>query len=130
MDMNRSLLGLGALLAAIAVLLGAFGAHGLNGKIPAESLVSFKTGVTYQFYHALALLFCSLLEDKLPAKALRRMGWLFGIGILCFSGSIYLLSTRELTGWNLSFVGPITPIGGLLFISGWISLLFSAFRRN
>lgn len=128
--MNRSLLGLGALLAAIAVLLGAFGAHGLNGKIPAESLVSFKTGVTYQFYHALALLFCSLLEDKLPAKALRRMGWLFGIGILCFSGSIYLLSTRELTGWNLSFVGPITPIGGLLFISGWISLLFSAFRRN
>ncbi|MBR9920642.1 MAG: DUF423 domain-containing protein [Bacteroidetes bacterium] len=128
--MNRTIISWGALLAGMAVALGAFGAHGLEGKISADSIQTFKTGVSYQFYHALALLIVGALSDRLSPKASSWLGWFFGLGILCFSGSLYLLSTRAITGWDVSFLGPVTPIGGVLFIIGWLLFSMHALRMR
>ena len=120
----------GSALAGTAVILGAFGAHGLRSRISAEQLSSFETGVRYQLVHALALLFTGLLASRIDASGLRNSVYLFIFGTLLFSGSIYLLATRELTGldsWK-GFLGPITPIGGLLLIIGWCVLFYSILR--
>jgi hypothetical protein len=122
----------GSFFAGTAVVLGAFGAHGLRSKISPDQLQSFETGVKYQFIHALALLILGLLSDRLPSGGARFSFYLFAIGIILFSGSIYLLSTRELLGissWK-SFLGPITPLGGLCMIAGWASLFFAAYRST
>lgn len=122
----------GSAFAGLAVLLGAFGAHGLRSKISPDQLESFETGVKYQFIHALALLILGLLTERLPAGGARWAYYLFTIGIILFSGSIYLLSTRDLLGiasWK-SFLGPITPIGGLCLICGWIALFIAANRST
>lgn len=115
---------------ALAVILGAFGAHALKSKISAEHLQVFETGVRYQFYHALALLLLVLMSDKIASGPAQIAGCLFIAGIFLFSGSIYLLSTRELLGienWK-SFLGPITPLGGLCLLSGWILFLTAAWK--
>jgi uncharacterized membrane protein YgdD (TMEM256/DUF423 family) len=102
----------------ISVVLGAYGAHGLRGKISAELLSTFQTGVDYQIYHSLALLITCMLAYQWPeTQLLRWSGGLFLVGIVLFSGSLYLLS---LTG--LKIFGPITPLGGLFLISGWLLL--------
>lgn len=122
----------GSAFAGLAVLLGAFGAHGLRSKISPEQLQSFETGVKYQFIHALALLILGLLNDKLTAGGARWAYYLFTTGIILFSGSIYLLSTRDLIGipsWK-SFLGPITPIGGMCMIGGWIALFIATYRST
>lgn len=128
----------GALLAALAVVLGAFGAHGLKDAFPdattaEQSLRIFETGARYHMYHALGLLVCGLLiKSQGERRLLKSCGWLFLIGIFLFSGSLYLLSTIEITGlqsWK-SFIGPLTPIGGLCFIAGWICLAAGAFRNK
>ena len=121
----------GALLAALAVVLGAFGAHALREKMPVDQLQVFETGVRYQFYHALAMLLTGILVLLLPHPAIQRAGLFFLIGILLFSGSIYLLSTRELlgiAGWK-SVLGPLTPLGGLSFIVGWILLAYGILKN-
>jgi uncharacterized membrane protein YgdD (TMEM256/DUF423 family) len=110
----------------IAVILGAMGAHSLKGKISPESLDSFKTGVTYHFYHSLALILVAILMEVFKKPALKIAAFLFIIGIICFSGSIYLLSTME----NVSFLGPVTPIGGLFFIAGWITTFIIFLKRS
>jgi len=115
--MTRNIILTGCFLLAIAVILGALGAHALKAKLTPENLEAFKTGVTYHFYHAIALLFIALLIEVFKKPALKIAAILFIIGIFCFSGSIYFLTTIE----NVSFLGPITPIGGLFFISGWIT---------
>jgi uncharacterized membrane protein YgdD (TMEM256/DUF423 family) len=119
----------GALL--IAVGLGAFGAHGLKARVTPEALGQWKTGVEYQFYHGLGLLFLALAHDRLPVRALRAVRELFKVGILFFCGSLYLLSTRDVLGTHglTSILGPITPLGGLLFLTGWAWLLITALRR-
>jgi len=116
---------------AMAVVLGALGAHALEQLISPEQLDSFKTGVRYQAWHSLALIVLGFSGNQLLGKkSLKVLTVLFLGGIILFSISIYLLNTRDLLGiesWK-SFLGPITPIGGLLLISGWVFLGFQAIR--
>lgn len=102
-----------------AVAFGAFGAHGLKAIISESSLEVFKTGVFYQFVHALGIFIAVILSKIYQIERLKTSIIFFIIGILFFSGSLYLLSTREATGLAVSFLGPVTPIGGLFFMLGW-----------
>ena len=126
--MNNKLISIAALLAFLSVALGAFGAHSLNELLTTEKLNSFETGVRYQFYHSLALLIIGLNANKLNASAL--IGKFMLIGIVFFSFSIYLLSLQELIGINLSVLGPITPIGGLLLMISWLILIFKNYKKT
>lgn len=131
---SRTFLISGTVFCALAVVLGALGAHFLRKKmelgfLTEYNLHSFDRGVTYQMYHGIALILVFLLQDKISASYTNPAGWLFFAGIICFSFSIYFLSTKGLTGFsNLKFLGPVTPVGGLLFIAGWITLLTGAFK--
>lgn len=100
--------------------LGAFAAHGLKARLPAEHLAVLQTGVTYQMLHALALLAVALFLLLRPQRLLVLAGFFFLGGVLLFSGSLYLL---VLAGWK---VGLVTPIGGVSFLAGWLCLAFSA----
>ncbi len=114
----------GALFAGIGVALGAFAAHGLRSRLPADALSVFETAVRYQMYHALALLAVAFAITRWPGAALpAAAGWLFVAGIVIFSGSLYLLALTGAGWW-----GAITPLGGLAFIAGWICLLIAAWR--
>ena len=126
--MNNKLISIAALLAFLAIALGAFGAHNLNELLTTEKLKSFETGVRYQFYHSLTLLIIGLNANKLNATAL--IGKFMLIGIVFFSFSIYLLSLQELIGINLSILGPITPIGGLLLMISWVILIFKNYKQT
>jgi len=108
-----------ALIGALAVALGALGAHGLQDLIAPSSLASFRTGVWYHLLHAVAL----LAITRGSFKRITALLWVWGI--VFFSGSIYLLAIDEYFGLSLSFLGPITPIGGILLISGWLTLIVS-----
>ena len=126
--MNQRMLITASLFGAIAVAVGAFGAHGLKNLISADALTIWAKGVEYQFYHTFALLFLSQMK---PSRYTSFAYWFFSIGILFFSGSLYLLATRSITNISfLNFVGPITPIGGLLLILGWVMLLISAIKTK
>lgn len=108
----------------LAVCFGAMGAHALKEVLTPSQLISFETGVRYQFLHGLAILFLPSLGGYFSTKNIKQACLLFSIGILFFSFSIYLLNLKELMGIpELKLLGPITPIGGLLFISGWLLLL-------
>ncbi|WP_026374649.1 DUF423 domain-containing protein [Aestuariibacter salexigens] len=107
-----------------AVILGAFAAHGLKGKLSEPLLNAFQTGVQYQFYHTLALLFIVLISRFVPSTLLSWSGYFFAAGILLFSGSLYLLA---LTG--IKWFGPITPLGGVCFIAGWAMMLVVAIKE-
>ncbi len=126
--MNNKLISIAALLAFLAVALGAFGAHTLNELLTTEKLNSFETGVRHQFYHSLALLIIGLNANKLNATAL--IGKFMLIGIVLFSFSIYLLTLQELIGINLSLLGPITPIGGLLLMISWLILFLKNYKKT
>src|SRR6187401_3474438 len=129
--MHKKFITTGALLAAIAVALGAFGAHGLKKIVAAETVQTFQTGVQYQMYHALALLLTGLLYEKCFQKFVRIAGVLFIIGIILFSGSLYLLTAgkaAETTSFDKA--GIITPFGGVAFIAGWVFLFFAAIKKN
>lgn len=113
-----------AISGAIAVIFGAFGAHTLKPLLEPGSLENFKTGVQYQFVHTLAILFLASLTSKENTPLARWSYYLFLSGILFFSGSLYLLSCRHLLGIeNWTFLGPLTPLGGLCFIAGWLNLI-------
>ena len=124
--MNRRFLITGALLAAVAVICGAFGAHFLKTKLTPESLQTFETAVRYQFYHAFALLAVGILYVSFPGKFLKWSGNLFIAGIILFSGSLYFLCGLPSMKW----IGAITPIGGLCFIVGWILLAAACAKKN
>jgi len=129
--MNYTFLKIGSLFALFGVILGAFGAHGLKNHLSADQLATFDTGIRHQFYHALALILLAILTAPMKNhRFLRYAGWLFTAGIICFSGSIYLLACREFLGiesWR--WLGPITPIGGTFFIVGWGLLFSSALKK-
>ncbi|MGB1042289.1 MAG: DUF423 domain-containing protein [Tenacibaculum sp.] len=108
-----------AIFGMLAVILGAFGAHALNKKLTSEQLKSFETGVKYQMYHAIVLLFIGS-HFNTPNQI---MSWCFIIGIILFSFSIYGLVLSDANGKKMKFLGPITPLGGLLLIIGWLMLL-------
>ena len=122
--MAKNWMAWGAIVAMAAVALGAFGAHGLKESLSPERLDIFHTGVRYQFYHAFALLFLGLWAKTSPEnKMISRAGIAFFIGIVLFSGSLYMLSIRDLVNWPVSWLGPITPLGGVSFIVGWVFVL-------
>tara|TARA_R110002050_G_scaffold270458_2_gene413527 strand:- start:1701 stop:2096 length:396 start_codon:yes stop_codon:yes gene_type:complete len=128
MKINRSTLAWASALAAIAVILGALGAHALKGELSASSLESFKTGVRYQMWHALALTFTTLLPQKEFGLKWVKILWI--AGVILFSGSIYLLNIGPIFDFNFRFLGPITPLGGLALISGWILLFIKSLRAS
>ena len=113
----------------LAVAIGAFGAHGLKPKLEISELNTFNTGVSYHFYHLFAMSFAYLLYIYSSSLWVKRGFWCFWVGILLFSGSLYLLSTRDLIGLSsYKWLGPLTPIGGLCFILGWVSILVSIYK--
>jgi uncharacterized membrane protein YgdD (TMEM256/DUF423 family) len=107
-----------------AVILGAFGAHALKEVLSESQLSSFQTGVRYQFFHGLAILILSFNMNYFTKK-LSSIIKIMSVGIILFSFSIYLLNIQYLIGFSMSYLGPITPIGGLLLITSWIGLFFS-----
>jgi uncharacterized membrane protein YgdD (TMEM256/DUF423 family) len=111
---------LGAINAFVAVALGAFGAHGLEGKIPDKYLEVWKTGVTYQMFHATGLMVVGLVSGKIGGPLMTWSGWLMFIGIILFSGSLYVLSVTQ-----IKVLGAITPLGGLSFLAAWILVIIA-----
>lgn len=125
--MNKTILATGAVLGLLAVVLGALGAHALKSALSADALDSFRTGVAYQMYHALFLLFLGS-TGHLPVRVKKQIYALILGGVLCFSFSIYALTTGPLAGIDFSPVAWITPLGGMLLIAGWGLLLYRVFR--
>ncbi len=125
--MDKKIISTAAVLGMIAIILGAFGAHGLKKVLPIEQLATFETGVRYQMYHALFLLFIgttTLINQKLKKTILN----LTVIGVLLFSGSIYLLATNSLTSIDFKVIGFVTPIGGVFLIISWFLLFFDLIK--
>ncbi|MBC7183245.1 MAG: DUF423 domain-containing protein [Marinobacter sp.] len=116
----------GGCLALLAVMAGAFGAHGLRGVVSERGLEVFQTAVTYQMYHSIALIIVAVLSGMGLSRKL--LGWsaaFYLAGILLFSGSLYLLVLTD-----IRWIGPITPIGGACFMVGWVLLIMSGIGRN
>ena len=119
-----------SLFGILAVILGAFGAHGMRAKISPEELKTWETAVHYHFYHVFALLFLSTFS-RVRSRLINSAYWFFTFGIIIFSGSLYLLAAKSVLGiTQTSLLGPITPLGGLCFIIGWIALLLAAIRNK
>ena len=129
--MHKRFVTTGAILGAIAVALGAFGSHGLKKIVDAETVQTFQTGVQYQMYHSLALLATGLLYEKCSQKLIRIAGVLFIIGIILFSGSLYVLTAGRAWEMNsLDKFGIITPFGGVSFVAGWVFLFLAAMKTS
>lgn len=125
--MNKKIVATGAFLGMVAIILGAFGAHALKKVLTPEQLISFETGVRYQMYQAFFLFFLAT-QNNIVEKTKKSIYTLVLLGVLFFSGSIYLLSTMGITGINFKSIGFITPIGGLLLILAWGILGFSILK--
>ena len=116
---------IGAIAGGAGVALGAFGAHGLKSRVGADLLAVFETGVRYQMYHALALLAVGWAVTRWPGAWVGAAGWLFLVGIVVFSGSLYVM-----TFTGARWLGAITPIGGVAFILGWVALAVAALKGH
>jgi uncharacterized membrane protein YgdD (TMEM256/DUF423 family) len=127
--MDKKILLAAAFLGITAIILGAFGAHALKKVLSVEQLQSFEVGVRYQMYHALFLLFIGVFAF-LNEKERLLIFWLTISGVLFFSGSIYLLAINGITNLKTKFLGPVTPIGGLLLISAWGYLFFAILSKK
>lgn len=126
--MNKRIILTASFFGVVAVLLGAFGAHGLKTLIDSSSMEIWQKGVDYQFYHTFALLYLSTFA-RYRNKLINIAYFCFTFGIVLFSGSLYLLATRSILHLDfINLIGPLTPIGGLLFVLGWIMLFFAAFK--
>jgi uncharacterized membrane protein YgdD (TMEM256/DUF423 family) len=125
--MNKRLVSIAAISAALAVIFGAFGAHALKSLIGPAALGNWETAVQYHFIHTLALLALGLMPAN---QFINRAAWCFGLGIVLFSGSLYLLSLREILEIPVAILGPVTPFGGLLLIIAWCFLAISGFKKN
>ncbi len=122
----------GAAFAALAVLLGAFGAHGLKNLVGPERVAIYETGITYHFYHSFALILLGLSIEHFGINALLKWSArCFMVGLLFFSGSLYLLAIREvLTLLPVMILGPMTPIGGVFFVLGWVLMAVGLSRSR
>lgn len=125
--MNRTIFLTGILFGVLAVLLGAFGAHGLEKLVDAEAIHTFETGVKYQMYHALFLLVLASLQ-QISEERKKLIFYLIVAGVIFFSFSIYLLATNSLTGFDFKEIGFITPIGGFVLIAGWLLAGYRAWK--
>ena len=123
MGADRLFLLLGSLSGLAGVALGAFAAHGLRTRLPAEMLDIFEVGVRYQMYHALGLVAVALAFGRWPRPEFVVAGWSFVVGTLVFSGSLYVLSLS-----GIRWLGAVTPIGGLAFLLGWLGLAWGAWK--
>lgn len=122
--MQKLFLIIGSVFGVISVAIGAFGAHALKGILTAnQRLETFDTAVKYQFYHTIAIILVAILVEKLDSKWLGYAGWSFTLGILIFSGSLYALCLT-----NITKLGAITPIGGVLMIAGWLFILAASLK--
>ena len=129
--MKKKIVVLASVLGLTSVIFGAFGAHGLKSLISSESIQSFETGVRYQMYHALLLFFVAQ-TTMLTTRTKQTIYYLILVGVILFSGSIYGLATNALTTFNFKMIAFITPIGGLLLIIAWLTMLvgFIKFKKN
>ncbi|GAB5538327.1 MAG: DUF423 domain-containing protein [Salibacteraceae bacterium] len=118
----------GSFFCLTAVILGAFGAHSLKEVLTAEQLSSFETGVRYQMFHGLVLVMIALKGHHFHLRLEKWVVNLFGVGVILFSFSIYLLNLQDVMGVRMGWLGPITPIGGSLLIFGWLLLFIEAFQ--
>jgi uncharacterized membrane protein YgdD (TMEM256/DUF423 family) len=122
--MSKLILMTASVLLALAVVIGAFGAHGLKSHLSTEMIQVYKTGVEYHFYHALGLLLIGVLSISMPSGFLNWSAFLLAVGIVLFSGSLYIMA---ITG--IKWFGAITPLGGLSFIAGWILLFVAVWKK-
>jgi uncharacterized membrane protein YgdD (TMEM256/DUF423 family) len=127
--MERKIMGIAALMGMTAIILGAFGAHALKRYLAVDQLNSFETGVKYQMYHALFLMFLGM-NPLIGEKAKKIMFRLVIFGVIFFSGSIYLLTTKAISGIDFRFIGIITPIGGALLIVAWAVLFWNIWKQK
>ncbi len=130
--MHKKYIAIAAIFGGLAVALGAFGAHSLESITKDEKILhGFQTAVQYQLYHALALLAVAFLYDRIPGNWMKWAGICFITGIILFSGSLYLLTFFKLQESSaVKFAGPITPIGGVFLIAGWICLVVAAVKKK
>ncbi len=126
--MNRTIFLTGTIFGGLAVVLGAFGAHGLEHLIDSRAMQAFETGVKYQMYHALLLLVLGT-TTRLPVASKNWIFYCLAIGIVMFSFSLYLLATNKLTGFDFTTIGFITPVGGTFLIAGWVLLGHHCLRQ-
>ena len=127
--MERKIIGVAALMGMTAIILGAFGAHALKKILSVEELNGFETGVKYQMHHALFLLFLGM-NTFLNEKSKKTVFQLVIFGVIFFSGSIYLLTTKAITGVDFKFIGIVTPIGGLLLLLAWSILFWNIWKKK
>ena len=127
--MDKRILLVAAILGVTAIILWAFGAHALKKVLSVEQLATFEVGVRYQMYHALFLLFVGTFAF-LGEKERSIIFYLTIVGVLFFSGSIYLLATNTITNLKTKFLGPITPIGGLFLVSAWVYLFYAVLSKK
>jgi len=126
-DMGNRIIFSGSLLAALAVIAGAFGAHALKEILNTSYMKTYETAVTYHFFHAFAIMLCGLLINGSNSARIRLAFRLFFAGICLFSGSLYVLSLMVSLGYtSFSRIGMITPLGGLCFISGWLMVVMAS----
>ena len=129
--MHKRFLLTGAALGALAVVLGAFGAHELKKIVPPDTVTTFQTGVQYQMYHAIALLAVAIIFERYPNKLIKWSGTCFIAGIILFSGSLYIITALKATETvGLKGIGIITPFGGLFFIAGWLLLFAGIIKKT
>ena len=129
-DMHKIFLIIGTILAGLAVALGAFGAHGLKKLADTDTVNIYQTGVQYQMYHALALLAIGLIGERIALSLVNYAGFFFIGGVVLFSGSLYLIaSLKAMNKIVPAAVGIMTPVGGLLFILGWVMLLLALLKK-
>ena len=128
--MKKKILITASIFGALAVIAGAFAAHGLQGKLKPSEMEVWRTAVQYQFYHVFALMALSTLS-RYQTRLVNDAYYLFSLGIIFFSGSLYLLAIREFMEWSwVETIGPITPLGGVLFIGGWITMAVAASKNK
>lgn len=128
--MHKGFIKAAAIAGACSVMLGAFAAHGLKPVLSPDNLQVFETAVSYQFYHAFALLVVGILYREFPGRSMIWSGRLFLAGMILFSGSLYALCYVKHTELPWNWIGAITPFGGVAFIAGWLLIFLSLVKKN
>lgn len=131
MNNSTNTIKIAGLFGFLAVAIGAMGAHALKPYLTDVQRQTYETAVQFHFYHTIALLVTGVwMQSKPQLSSLKWASWSFAIGIVFFSGSLYLLASRELLRFSVLWMGPITPVGGVLFMLGWVSLVVAAFQTT